>query len=143
LHYMRGYQIFIVRALSWYHVLSAYTKSTHRNLLITTLLHPSRMSLYPHQKPLELSLWKLCELAKKGGLSPFHFLLPRSPKALVSTKHMSETHGGMTTLYERVSTTHHLHIVMVSFIVSICQSTHRNLLIVALVHPCRTSLHHH
>ena len=38
---------------------------------------------------------------------------------------MSNTHGGMITLYERVSTIHHLHIVMVPLIVNIYESTQK------------------
>jgi hypothetical protein len=128
-------------------------QSTRRNLLIAALLHPCRMSLCHHWKPQEPSLWQLCKLAEKSGLSPYSSGHPSasrfqevqklSPKALVLCKHMSDTHEAMIALYERVSTIHHPHIVMVPLIVSICQSMHRDLLIAALLHLCRTSLCHH
>jgi hypothetical protein len=59
---------------------------------------------------------------------------------------MSDTHGGTIALYERVSTIHYSHIVMVPLIISMCLSTHRNLLITrSCIHAgrlCVTSRSH-
>jgi hypothetical protein len=122
--------------------------STHRNLLITrSCIHAGRLCVtsrsHGNRAFGSFASSLRSRLVALFFRSLFRFPLPISPKDIVSSKHMCDTHGGTIALYERVSTIHHPHIAMVPLIVNICQLTQRNLLIVALLHPCRTCLHYH